>query len=175
MSPTVAMASSAWLSVDSLGQAHGASCRSNHSPHHCGTVPATLQGHLDPERAVAKTGCGPLGTLLLSPEELRRPTGKSGDRGNLRGPPHTCVLTQQGGSASLGCPATSVGSSGGSAVKSPPAMKEPQETCVRSTGGEDSLEEGMATHCSILAWRITRTEEPGGYSPGGHKDLDTTE
>ena len=33
----------------------------------------------------------------------------------------------------------------------------------------------MATHCSILAWRILWTEEPGGYSPWGHKELDTTE
>ena len=33
---------------------------------------------------------------------------------------------------------------------------------VRSLGQEDSLEEGMATHSSILAWRIPMTEEPGG-------------
>ena len=46
-------------------------------------------------------------------------------------------------------------------VKNLPAM---QETWVQSLGGED-LEEGMATHSSILAWRIPRTEEPGGYSP----------
>ena len=31
----------------------------------------------------------------------------------------------------------------------------------------------MATHSSILAWRISRAEEPGGYSPWGHKELDT--
>ena len=36
------------------------------------------------------------------------------------------------------------------------------ETWVRSLGREDPLEEGMATHSSILAWRILRTEEPGG-------------
>ena len=36
-----------------------------------------------------------------------------------------------------------------------------QETQVRSLGWEDPLEEGMATHSSILAWRISRTEEPG--------------
>ena len=45
------------------------------------------------------------------------------------------------------------------AVKNPPAM---QETRVRSLGQEDSLEKGMATHSSILAWRIPWTEEPGG-------------
>ena len=43
-------------------------------------------------------------------------------------------------------------------VKNPPAM---QETWVRSLGWEDPLEEGMATHSSILAWRIPWTEEPG--------------
>ena len=48
----------------------------------------------------------------------------------------------------------------GSAVK-PPAMQEPQEMGVRSLGREDSLEEGMATHSSILAWKIPWTEEPG--------------
>ena len=44
-------------------------------------------------------------------------------------------------------------------VKNLPAM---QETWVLSLGWEDPLEEGMATHSSILAWRIPWTEEPGG-------------
>ena len=43
-------------------------------------------------------------------------------------------------------------------VKNPPAM---QETRVRSRGLEDPLEKGMATHSSILALEIPRTEEPG--------------
>ena len=43
-------------------------------------------------------------------------------------------------------------------VKNLPAM---QESWVRSLGWEDPLEKGMATHSSILAWRIPRTEEPG--------------
>ena len=43
-------------------------------------------------------------------------------------------------------------------------------------GGESPLEEEMATHSSILAWRIPWTEEPGGlYSPKGRKESDTTE
>ena len=42
-------------------------------------------------------------------------------------------------------------------VKKPPAMRE---TWVRSLGWEDPLEEGVATHSSILAWRIPWTEEP---------------
>ena len=49
----------------------------------------------------------------------------------------------------------------GSAVKNPPATHEPQETWLRSLGWEDTLEEGMATHSSILAWRIPWTEKPG--------------
>ena len=43
-------------------------------------------------------------------------------------------------------------------VKNPPAMRE---TWVLSLGWEDPLEKGMATHSSILAWRIPWTEEPG--------------
>ena len=42
-------------------------------------------------------------------------------------------------------------------------------------GREDSLEEGMATHSSILAWRIPSTEEPGRLHCGLAKELDTTE
>ena len=49
-------------------------------------------------------------------------------------------------------------------VKNPPAM---QETQVLSLGQEDPLEEGMATRSSILAWRVPRTEEPGGLQSMG--------
>ena len=48
------------------------------------------------------------------------------------------------------------------AVNNLPAMQETQGTRVRSLGGEDPLEEEMATHFSILAWKIPWTEEPGG-------------
>ena len=52
-------------------------------------------------------------------------------------------------------------------VKNLPAMQEAQ---VRSLSQEDPLEKGMATHSSILAWRIPWTEEPGEDSPYvGHK------
>ena len=44
-------------------------------------------------------------------------------------------------------------------VKNSPAMKETKETQVGSLGQEDPLEEGMATHSSILAWRIPWTEK----------------
>ena len=50
---------------------------------------------------------------------------------------------------------------GGSEAKNPPAVQEPQETWVRYLSQEVFLEEGIATHSSILAWRIPWTEEPG--------------
>ena len=61
---------------------------------------------------------------------------------------------------------------GGSVVENPPAMQKPQ---ARSLSWEDPLEEGTATHSSILAWRIPWTEEPGGLSPWGHEESDMTE
>ena len=54
-------------------------------------------------------------------------------------------------------------------LKCLPAM---WETWVQSLGGEDPLEKEMATHSSILAWKIPWTEEPGGLQS---KELDTTE
>ena len=61
-------------------------------------------------------------------------------------------------------------------VKNPPAIQEMQETWVQFLDQEDPLEEGMATHSGILAWRIQRTEEPGRlYSPWGRKESDRTE
>ena len=50
-----------------------------------------------------------------------------------------------------------------------------QETRVQSLGQEVSLEEGMATHSSSLAWRTPWTEEPGGLQVMGHKESDHTE
>ena len=49
-------------------------------------------------------------------------------------------------------------------VENLPAM---QETWVQFLGQEDPLEKGMVTHSSILAWRIPRTEEPGGLQSMG--------
>ena len=49
-------------------------------------------------------------------------------------------------------------------IKNLPAM---QKTRLRSLGWEDPLQEGMATHSRILAWRIPWTEEPGGLQPMG--------
>ena len=64
----------------------------------------------------------------------------------------------------MGCP----GGSGGkeSAI---------QETWIRFLGREDLLEKGMATHSSILAWRIPWTEKPGGLQTMGSQKSDTTE
>ena len=57
---------------------------------------------------------------------------------------------------------------GGSVVEKPPAVQEMQ---VGSLGQEDTLEGGMATHSSLLAWRIPWTEEPGQLqSIGLHRD-----
>ena len=53
-------------------------------------------------------------------------------------------------------------------VKNLPAR---QETWVLSLGWEDPLKEGMATHSSILAWRIHGQRNPAGYSPWGRKEL----
>ena len=54
-------------------------------------------------------------------------------------------------------------------------MQETQEMWVQSLGQEDSLEEEMAAHSSILSWESPGTEEPGGLQSMGHKESDTTE
>ena len=54
-------------------------------------------------------------------------------------------------------------------VKNLPAM---QETWVQSLGQEDSLEKEMATHSSVLTWRIPWTNELAGYSPWYLKESD---
>ena len=51
---------------------------------------------------------------------------------------------------------------GGSVVKNPPVNAEDTRDTGSIPGSEDPLEKGMATHSSILAWRIPWTEEPGG-------------
>ena len=56
-------------------------------------------------------------------------------------------------------------------VKNLPAM---QETQVQLLGQEDPLEKEMATHSSILAWRILRAEEPGRLQSMGSQKSDTT-
>ena len=55
----------------------------------------------------------------------------------------------------------------GSAVKNSPAKQKMQEMQVRSLGQEDPLEESVATHSSILVWRILWTKEPGGLQSRG--------
>ena len=56
-------------------------------------------------------------------------------------------------------------------VKNLPAM---QETWLRSLGREDPLQKEMATHSSILAWEIPRTQEPGRLQSMGRKESDMT-
>ena len=64
------------------------------------------------------------------------------------------------------------GSPGALAVKNLPASGGDR---VLSLHQRDPLEEEIVTHSSILAWRIPRTEEPGGLQSMGHKESDTTE
>ena len=56
-------------------------------------------------------------------------------------------------------------------LKNPPANAGDARDTGSSPGQEDSLEEGMATHSSILAWRITWTEEPGGLQSIGSQGV----
>ena len=65
----------------------------------------------------------------------------------------------------LGFPSVSV-------IKTPLPIQKMQ---VQSLGHEDTPEKEMATHSSSLAWEISWMEEPGGYSPWGCKESDTTE
>ena len=61
-------------------------------------------------------------------------------------------------------------------VRNPPTNAgDIRQTHFGSLGQGDALEESMATHSSILGWRIPRTEEPGGYRPRSHKESDMTE
>ena len=57
-------------------------------------------------------------------------------------------------------------------IKHLPKMPEPQ---VQSLGQEDPLEKGMATHSSILAWKIPWMKKPSRHSPWGRKELDIAE
>ena len=68
-----------------------------------------------------------------------------------------------------------MGFSGGSAVDNSPAMQESQEMQIRSLGLEEPLEEGMATHTSILAGESLWTGEPGGLQVIGSQKSDMTE
>ena len=56
-------------------------------------------------------------------------------------------------------------------VKNPPASEGDTRDEDLILGWEDPLEEEITTHSSVLAWEIPRTEEPGGYSPWGCKEL----
>ena len=60
-------------------------------------------------------------------------------------------------------------------IKNLSAMQVTQETQIQFLGQEDLLEEEMATHSSILAWRIPCRKKPNGYSPWSCKESDTTE
>ena len=60
-------------------------------------------------------------------------------------------------------------------VKNPPAMQQIREMWVQSLGWEDPLEEGLATHSGILAWKIPQTGEPGRLQFNRITESDRTE
>ena len=60
-------------------------------------------------------------------------------------------------------------------VKNLPVIEGDIREVVQSLGQEDPLEEGMATLCSILSWRVHEQRCLVGYGPQGHKESDTTE
>ena len=64
---------------------------------------------------------------------------------------------------------------GGSVVKNPPASAGDAGDTGSSLGWEDPLAKGMATHSSVLAWRIPWTEQPSGLQSIGYKGSDTTD
>ena len=68
-----------------------------------------------------------------------------------------------------------MGFPGGASGKEPPCQCRRQETQDSSLGREEPLEEGMATHSSILAWRILWREEPRRLQSIGLHRVDTTE
>ena len=70
---------------------------------------------------------------------------------------------------------THMGFHGGLVVRNLLAIQKPQETWVQFLDQEDPLEKEMATHSSILAWRIPWTEESGGLQPIGLQRVDRTE
>ena len=80
------------------------------------------------------------------------------------------------GSPSTGSLGASQGSPGGTSGKeSACQLRRHKRPGFDPWVMEDPLEEGMATHFSILAWRIPRTEKPGGLWSIGSKELDATE
>ena len=68
------------------------------------------------------------------------------------------------------CKAFGTNLPGGTVVKNPTAIQETQEMQVQSLGLENPLEEEMATHSSILAWKIPWTEKPGGLQSVGSQN-----
>ena len=72
------------------------------------------------------------------------------------------------GEAGVGWPGCEPGNAG-VAARHQNLVKGMEQTLPQSLGREDPLEEGMATHSSILAWRIPRTAEPGGLRPTGSR------
>ena len=74
---------------------------------------------------------------------------------------HYFIITYKGKESEKECICTYEGFPGGSDGKEFARSAGDPSSIVQSLGQEDPLEKGMATHCTILAWRIPWTEEPG--------------
>ena len=73
------------------------------------------------------------------------------------------------------CLAVGIGFPGGASGKEFTCQCRRLKSRVRTLSQEDTLEKEMATHSSIVAWKIPWSEEPGRLQPRGHKESDTTE
>ena len=115
--------------------------------------------------AQPSAGPGTLGPFCFSQSSLRRRLAAVSIRLTLLTDHVECFFTCL---LSIGVCACSRGLPGGSMAKDRPAMQEPQ---VPSLAWEDPLEEGRATHRSVLAWRIPWTEEPCGLPSIGSQRI----
>ena len=111
--------------------------------------------------------------------------GRSPGEGNGNPLQYSCLENPQGqrslvGYSPQGCKESDtterlstaqLGFLSGSAVRNPPARQEMQKTRVGSLDCEDHLKEGMATHFTILPWKIAWTEEPGGLQSTGSQRI----
>ena len=89
-------------------------------------------------------------------------------------PASTCLTPKEVAWTALTTSSLPLGFPSDSMVKNQPVMKETQKMWVQALDQEDPLEEEMATHSSIFAWKSYEQINLVGYSPWGHKEVDTT-
>ena len=121
----------------------------------------------------------PCGSVPLNMNSVQRPSTVSPWSTVITVTSQSTVLSKLGigiiPSNPLICPSSisHLGSQVAQRVKNLPAMQEMQETRVWPLGREDPLEQGMASHSSILAWEIPWTEKPGGLWSTGLQESQT--